>query len=209
MSDNGLLNNDVDSDLAGLVNVGKVRDSHGLKGELFVVTNLDKAPPWLAQFTEFTLEFKAPSEEGQHKSQLKHFTVKKTRPHKKGFIVKSDEINDRNESDSYKGAVFYIKKTYLETQSGEDIYLKEVEGFKVFDKGTSIGTIIGFSSNTAQDLLVVEEGDKQVEIPFVKSFVTEIDWKNKKIEMDLPEGLTGDLDTDDRDDGDEESDEEN
>lgn len=199
-----------ENDLAGLVSVGKVRDSHGLKGELFVVTNLDKAPPWLAQFTEFTLEFKAPSEEGKHESQLKVFSVKKTRPHKKGFIVKSDEINDRNESDSYKGAVFYIKKSYLETQAGEDIYLKEIEGFKVFDKGTSVGTIIGFSSNSAQDLLVVEAGDKEVEIPFVKAFVTEIDWKNKKIEMNLPEGLVGDTEATEPDDGDDdESDEEN
>lgn len=197
------------NDLDGLVNVGKVRDSHGLKGELFVVTNLDKAPPWLAQFTEFTLEFKAPSEEGKHENQLKSFSVKKTRPHKKGFIVKSDEINDRNESDVYKGAVFYIKKNYLETQSGEDIYLKEVEGFKVFDKGGLIGTIVGFSSNTAQDLLLVNVGEKEVEIPFVKAFVTEIDWENKKIEMDLPEGLVGTLEVAERDDGNDENNEEN
>jgi 16S rRNA processing protein RimM len=201
------------NNLAGLVSVGKVRDSHGLKGELFVVTNLDKAPPWLAQFTEFTLEFKAPSEEGTHENQTKKFSVKKTRPHKKGFIVKSDEINDRNESDIFKGAQFYIEEKYLESKAGEEVYLKEVEGFKVFDKDLLIGTIVGFSSNTAQDLLVVDAGnDNEIQIPFVKAFVSEIDWKNKKVKMDLPEGLTGEIEAvgeKDEADEDEQVDEEN
>lgn len=195
-------NNNVD--LKKFVSVGKVRDSHGLKGELFVVTNLDKAPPWLSEFSEFTLEYKAPNEDGKHESQLKSFTVVKARPHKKGFIVKSDEISDRNESDLYKGAVFYINKSHIETKPGEEVYLKEVEGFKVYDKGTLVGTIIGFSTNNAQDLLVVKASEKEVEIPFVKAFVAKLDSENKKIEMDLPEGL---VDFDDNEESDEDSEE--
>ncbi|MES2769331.1 MAG: ribosome maturation factor RimM [Bdellovibrionota bacterium] len=191
--------------LANFVSVGKVRDSHGLKGELYVVTNLDKAPPWLEQFSEFTLEYKAPNEEGKHENQLKSFSVKRTRPHKTGFIVKSDEINDRNESDLYKGAVFYIKKSYIETKSGEEVYLKEVEGFKVYDKGTLVGIIVGFSSNTIQDLLIVKTQSREVEIPFVKAFVVKMDAANKKIEMDLPEGLLEITGTEENDEGDEEN----
>jgi 16S rRNA processing protein RimM len=183
----------------GFVGVGKVRDSHGLKGELFVVTNLDKAPPWMSQFTEFTLEFKAPNTEGQHESQYKNFSVKKTRAHKKGFIVKSDEINDRNQSDIYKGAVFYIKKSYLESKEGEEVYLKEIEGFEVLDNGNSIGTVTGFSSNNIQDLLIVQNDHQTSEIPFVKAFIAKIDWENKKIEMNLPEGLVEDLDDEESD----------
>jgi 16S rRNA processing protein RimM len=174
-----------ESGLKGFVQVGKVRDSHGLKGELFVVTNLTKAPEWVEEFKEFILEFKMPDDEGKHIVKTQSFTVKKTRAHKKGFIVKADEINDRNESDIYKGAAFYIKKDHLETQEGEKIYLKEVEGFEVFDKGNRVGKVSGFSSNNAQDLLLIGE----IEIPFVPQFVSVIDWKNKKIEMDLPEGL--------------------
>ncbi len=191
--------------LANFVSVGKVRDSHGLKGELCVVTNLDKAPPWLEQFSEFTLEYKAPNEEGKHENQLKNFSVKRARPHKTGFIVKSDEINDRNESDLYKGAVFYIKKSYIETKAGEEVYLKEVEGFEIYDKGTLVGTIKGFSSNTVQDLLIVETKNREVEIPFVKAFVVKMDAENKRIEMDLPEGLLEITGTEENDEGDKEN----
>lgn len=181
--------------LEGYVSVGKVRDSHGLKGELFVVTNLDEAPPWVSEITEFVLKYQAPNEDGKHQLQIKKFSIKKTRPHKKGFIVKSDEINDRNESDLYKGAMFLINESYLESKEGELLYLKEVENFKVYDSGSLVGTIVRFSSNNAQDLLVVEREDgSEVEIPFVQSFVKKVDTQNKKVEMTLPEGLVHGLD---------------
>ena len=180
--------------LDGFVVVGKVRDSHGLKGELFVVTNLDEPPPWVSEFTEFVLEYQSQNEKGKHETVVQKFSVKKTRPHKKGFIVKSDEIEDRNASDIFKGAVFYIPSTHLQTQTGESIYLKEIENFKVYDKDKLVGTIAKFSTNNAQDLLVVRRDDEsEVEIPFVQAFVIKIDPENKKLDMDLPEGLVGGL----------------
>lgn len=191
--------------LSGFVNVGRVRDSHGLKGELFVVTNLEVTPPWVTQFQEFILEYKAPGEDGKHVSETKSFTVKKTRPHKKGFIVKAPEINDRNESDLYKGAVFYIKESHLQSNQGEEVYLREVEGFEVFDGDVLIGKIIGFSTNNAQDLLVVASGDTDIEIPFVQAFVKTIDKENKKVLMNLPEGLVALDDLEASDEGDEEN----
>jgi len=81
-----------------------------------------------------------------------------------------------------------------------------VKGFKVYDKGTLVGKIIGFSSNNAQDLLIVETSNKEVEIPFVQAFVVKMDSKNKKIEMDLPEGL---VEFSDDEKSDEDSSEEN
>ncbi len=191
--------------LDGFVNVGRVRDSHGLKGELFVVTNLEETPPWVTQFGEFVLEYKAPGEDGKHTSQTKSFHVKKTRPHKKGFIVKTVEINDRNESDIYKGAVFYIKESYLQSAEGEEVYLREVEGFEVYDGEQLVGKIIGFSTNNAQDLLVVASGDTDIEIPFVQAFVKDIDKENQKVIMELPEGLRAIDELEASDEGDEEN----
>lgn len=177
------------SSLENQVVVGKVRDSHGLKGELFVVTNLTPPPSWIEELKEFTLLVQIPIENGKHEEQIKKFEVKKIRPHKTGFIVKADQIDDRNTSDSYKGAVFYIEKSYLDSQKGEGIYLQEVKGFMLFDKEIKIGIISGFSTNNAQDLLQTEYQGHSVSIPFVQQYVIKIDWENKKIILDLPEGL--------------------
>ena len=52
-----------------------------------------------------------------------------------------------------------------------------------------------FSSNGVQDLLVIEKREekekayKRYEVPFVEDFIEKIDFKEKKIFMNLPEGL--------------------
>lgn len=177
-------------DVEDMVSVGKVRDSHGLKGELFVVTNLDQQPPWLNKLTMFSLKFQNPTEEGKHQPVVRVLTVKKIRPHKKGFIVKSEEINDRNESDLCKGALFYIDKALVTSTKGEKIYLTEIKDFLVFDGEKELGPIVSFSTNNAQDLLVIRtNGGVEIEIPFVEKLVKKIDWDHKHVVMELPEGL--------------------
>lgn len=189
--------------LSGMVQVGKVRDSHGLKGELFVVTSLDVAPAWVEQFTNFTLVYQNPTEKGKHEEVSKSFSVKKTRPHKKGFIVKTDEIENRNESDLYIGAAFYIDEKYTTAQKGDGLYLREVKGFTVVANQETVGKINAFSSNGAQDLLVVQSEQGTVEIPFIPNFVEKINFEEKTVYMNLPSGLL-DLDPnelpDDKDD---------
>ncbi len=186
-----------------MVQVGKVRDSHGLKGELFVVTSLEKPPVWVQEFSKFTLVYQNPTEKGKHEEKTKTFEVKKTRPHKKGFIVKCDEISDRNESDLYIGAAFYIDESHLQSEKGDKLFLREVKGCKVYSDQTEIGSIVSFGTNGAQDLLVVETSKGLVEIPFVQNFIEKLDLENQKIHMKLPSGLL-DLDPneapDDQDD---------
>jgi 16S rRNA processing protein RimM len=52
-----------------------------------------------------------------------------------------------------------------------------------------VGFVKEFSSNTVQDLLVVQNKDSVFEIPFVKDFVVKIDFDQRTILMNLPEGL--------------------
>lgn len=176
-------------DTSGMVQVGKVRDSHGLRGELFIITSLEQTPPWVAQINEFVLVYQSPNEGGKHEERFKKFKVKKTREHKKGFIVKTEELSTRNESDSFIGAAFYIDKTYVTAQEGEGLYLREVKGCDVYLGATCIGSITGFSSNGAQDLLVIKMAQKTIEVPFVQQFVERLDLPGKKVFMSFPEDL--------------------
>ena len=51
--------------------------------------------------------------------------------------------------------------------------------------------MIQFSTNGQQDLLVLDQAvnNQNIEIPFIKQFVINVDYVTKKIMMDLPEGL--------------------
>ena len=169
------------------VRVGKIKDAHGIRGELFVVLFSGEAE-WLDDLETLRLV----NDNGD--ADPKNFAVKSARFHKNGFIVKSPDIKDRNMAETLKGRLLEIPESFLVSEPGETLFLREVLGFTVVTEANGeVGKIEAFSSNVAQDLLVVKSKTKNetYEIPFVKAFVKNIDYDAKKIEMELPYGLLG------------------
>ena len=162
--------------------VGKVREAHGLKGDLYVLV-FSGDITWAKRMKTFGLKAKDSDE-------IKTFTVERTKPFKKGIIVKAAEIADRTAAEGIEHLEFFIDEDLLVSKPGETIYLSEIKNFKLKNpEQTVLGEIVGFSSNGVQDLLVVDDGSKKVEIPFVDAFIKKIDFKHQAVVMDLPEGL--------------------
>lgn len=179
--------------------VGRVKDAHGLKGELWVVLFAGQAD-WLQSLKDeglFRLS-KKESLASVELSELKSFALKGARAHKNGVILQSPEIKDRTAAEAFKGFFLTIPEAFLVAEDGESYFLSEIEGFRVLEDKREIGTIVGFSHNGAQDLLQVSlvkgtrDGVKAkdiIEIPFVEEFVFEVDDEEQVIHVDLPEGL--------------------
>ena len=73
---------------------------------------------------------------------------------------------------------------------GNQFYFHEVIDFEVEDKRLGIvGKIVSINDTSAQPLFEVLHGDVEILIPMIDHFLVEIDRKNKKVKMDLPEGL--------------------
>jgi len=162
--------------------VGKVREAHGLKGDLYVVIFSGEIS-WAKRMKTFALKDK-------NSEDMTTFTVERTKPFKKGLIVKAAEIADRTAAEGIEHMEFFIEDELMVSKPGETIFLKEILNFKLKDtEQNTLGEIIGFSSNGAQDLLVVSYGSKNAEIPFVDEFIKKIDFKHQTVVMDLPEGL--------------------
>jgi 16S rRNA processing protein RimM len=169
-----------------MVKVGKVKDAHGLKGDL-VVLIFSRDVSWLSNLTQFAL---LPSHlEGSE--QWKYFKLESAKPYKEGLRLKPEGVVDRTQAEALKGSLFYIPAELLESEEGEPIYLSEIEGFAIVNPaGEKLGVIVGFTSNRAQDLLVVEKSSGgQAEIPFVEDFIVEIKFEDGVICMELPEGI--------------------
>lgn len=172
-----------DKDSSNLKLVGKIKDAHGIKGELYVLI-FSKDTSWHKELKTFVIA------KDESRSGSRALTIEKAKPHKDGLIIKTKEINDRNQSEAIKGQLFFISEDLLSSDDGETIYLSEIEGFEVqAEDGAVIGEIEGFSTNNIQDLLVVNTGKKTVEIPFVEAFIVDIDYEAEVIVMDLPPGL--------------------
>ena len=162
--------------------IGKVREAHGLKGDLYVLI-FSGDVSWAKRMKKFSLK-------GKDSDQLETFEVERTKPFKKGVIVKAKEIADRTAAEGWEHFEFYIEEDLLTSKPGETIFLSEIKNFKLKNpEQTVLGEIVGFSSNGVQDLLVVEANGKKVEVPFVDDFIKKIDFKHQAVVMDLPEGL--------------------
>jgi 16S rRNA processing protein RimM len=163
------------------VKIGKIFDAHGIKGEVSVfVFSGDLS--WLSKLK--TIYF-------QKKSGFEAHQVVKKRPHKQGFICLLENFTDRNKAEEYARHEVWVDADLFVSNEGESIYLNEILGFEVVDANLgSLGKVDSFSSNGVQDLIMIERVDqKPIEIPFIKEFVTKLDFKEKKIKMNLPEGL--------------------
>ena len=164
--------------------MGKIKDAHGLRGELFVLL-FAKEAPWLASLKRVAL---ASSDAGPFQS----FDVAGAQVHKEGLILRLKGLHDRTQAEALRGLLFYIPAELLISHDGDTIFLREIEDFQVTNRGEFFGRICGFSSNGPQDLLIVEKEGRKTEIPFVEAFLLEIDFSAKTVRMDLPEGLWGD-----------------
>lgn len=162
--------------------VGKIKDAQGLKGEIFAII-FSKETSWKSKIKEIFLS------ETEEVSKAQQFEVTQTRAHKDGLVLKLKGIEDRNQSESLKGRFLFISSEFFTSKKGETIYLNEIEGFVVFDGENKMGQIVGFSSNGAQDLLVVLYNEKKFEVPFVEAFLVNIDFTEKQVHMKLPPGL--------------------
>jgi 16S rRNA processing protein RimM len=162
--------------------VGKLLRAHSLQGELFLFLFSGTAD-WYNPEMEIgtaTLPEMEPHE---------FYKIMSLKKHKDGFIIKLGGIWDRDQSERLSKKFVFIHKNYLESKRGELPFLHEFLNFVVFDKNKAVGRVTGFSSNGAQDLLVVTQSEKSFEIPLVDAFILEINYQSKTIHFDLPEGL--------------------
>jgi 16S rRNA processing protein RimM len=161
---------------------GKVKEAHGLRGELYILI-FSGDISWLKRLQHFELRAKGAAEG-------KTYPVEKVKPFKKGFILKTPEINDRNQAEAIQGQGFLVPEDFFVSKPGETIFLKEILDFMVKNVAQEdIGPIQGFSSNGSQDLLVIRTAKGLAEVPFVEAFIKKIDFKHRTVVMDLPEGL--------------------
>lgn len=184
----------MNNDLSGLKKIGKVKSAHGIKGELFLISFASEYS-WRNRLTEVHL-YQTCSPSLLSESEVKIcLPLQSQRLHKNGLIVSSPLINNRNQAEELKGYEWYIPEEFLISQPGENIFLSEIKGFEIKNSSQDhVGTIVGFSSNGAQDLLVVNEDKSQshqepILIPLVPEFLEAILYSQKTIIMNLPLGL--------------------
>jgi 16S rRNA processing protein RimM len=105
--------------------------------------------------------------------------------------IKFEDVNDEKIASHYKNLNIFlprklVKITEKEHASSWDFFI----GYTVLDQhGANLGTITEIDEATINVLFKVEDGENEWLIPATKDFITEIDEKNNRLVMSLPEGL--------------------
>jgi len=176
------------SAIVDFVKVGRVHSTQGLKGEIFIQI-FSGETCWLSDLESLYL-----SEETSNHPE-KELKIKKRRLHKKkglsGFVVQVEGGLKIEDVEPLVGQTLYLPESFLVSAPGENIFLREIQGFKILDASRGfVGTVRGFSDNGAQDLVLIKAQDQQdFEVPLVEPILISIDFELEQIKMDIPLGL--------------------
>lgn len=167
-------------DLPERVAVGRVLRPHGVRGEV-VVEVLSDVPERLAPGGEVIAV-------GSGRSR-RVVVVASHRPHKSGALVRFEGIEDREGAEELRDALLEVDRTQVPAAPPGTYYWYELLGCRVRAGGDDLGEVTDLVEDGGGLLLVVSDGERQVPIPFVRSFLKQVDVERGRIELDLPPGL--------------------
>ncbi|GEC73694.1 16S rRNA processing protein RimM [Flavobacterium flevense] len=161
--------------------LGKIAKKFSFKGEVLIYLDTDE--PELYENLESVFV-----ERNKH---LVPFFIENSSLHKNDFLrVHFEDINTEDDADALIGSEIYLPLNMLPKLSGNKFYFHEVIGFEIEDKRLGfVGEIQSINDTTAQPLFEVLKDGAEILIPMIDHFLVKVDRENKKIIMDLPEGL--------------------
>ncbi|ANK37508.1 MULTISPECIES: ribosome maturation factor RimM [Staphylococcus] len=163
------------------VEVGKIVNTHGIKGEVKIKSNSDFTDKRFqpGEIVEIARKDKAPLE----------FKIASYRMHKGLHMLTFEGINNINDIEYLKGETLLQERDHEEIELGEhEFYYSDIIGCTVFNEDTPIGRVIEIFETGANDVWVVK-GDKEYLIPYIADVVKEIDVEGRRIQITPMEGL--------------------
>lgn len=159
--------------------IGKIVNTHGIKGEVKVYPYTDDIDN-LSKIKEVYFDEKL---NDKHK-------VKSCKIQKNMLIMKLEGINIVEEAAKLKDTNLYIIKEDISDME-DTYYVEDLIGMDVIDeKNVVIGTITYVFNTGANDVYEIKSSDNnEIYIPAIKDVVKKVDVKNKKMYIEMMEGL--------------------
>ena len=159
--------------------VGKLTNTHGIKGEM-------KLELWCDDI-DYIKQFKTLYLDGNGKEAL---TLVSARPQKNNAIVKFAEIASIDEAEGYKGKVLYGNRDDAVIDEGAT-YIQDIIGCYVVNADTEeeYGKVVDVLNYGASDILEIESWGKHKYIPMIPDIIKEINTEYQVIRILPMKGL--------------------
>jgi 16S rRNA processing protein RimM len=161
--------------------LGKIAKKFSFKGEVLIYLDTDEPEEYQDMESVF-VEFN---------NNLVPYFILNSSLHKNDFLrVKFEDVDSEEEADAIMGNAIYLPLKMLPKLTGNKFYYHEVIGFEIEDKRLGVfGIIQSINDSSAQPLFEVLNDAIEILVPMIDQFLVKIDRDNKKVIMDLPEGL--------------------
>jgi len=160
--------------------LGKIIRKHGLSGDVVLKMDTDQ-PELYTKMESMFIEIDG---------LLVPYFVGRISPYKGDSLILSIKNSDDILVNKIIGKFVYQPLSSLPKLSGKNFYYHEILGFEVKDLfDTSYGIICRVNDQTPQHYFVLTLDEKEVIIPIVKEWISNVDRTEKIIKMQLPDGL--------------------
>ncbi len=162
---------------SNLLWIGKLVNTHGVKGEVRILSDTDTPEITFAVGNTLTYDYNG---------SIGELTIKTMRPHKQFILLTFEGINNINDIEYLKGSKIYCEREELD--DGE-YYLRDLIGLSLYDQNNKLlGEIIDIVDQGPYENLIVKlVNEKTTNIPMVDEF--EVNYDGEKVSVNLPEGF--------------------
>ncbi|MCD7873249.1 MAG: ribosome maturation factor RimM [Clostridiales bacterium] len=159
--------------------VGKIVNTHGLKGEVKFELWCDDIN-YLSQFKTLYLDA----------SGIESLSLISVRPQKNSAILKFSEIDSIDKAEKYKNRVLFGNRNDAKIKKGSE-YIQDIIGCIVLNEKTdeNYGVVEDVCNFGASDILDVNKGGNHTYIPVIPDIVLKIDTKGRFIKIKPMKGL--------------------
>ena len=161
--------------------LGKIVKKYSFKGELLVKLDTDDPSIYTKMESVFIDKNK----------NLIPFFIERSSLHKSTLLrVKFEDIDSEEDADKLLKSELYLPLEFLPQLTGNKFYYHEIFGFEAEDLSFGlIGIIKGVNDNTNQAILEIDRNGSEILIPLIDDFIKSVDRAQKKIILEVPEGL--------------------
>lgn len=168
--------------------VGRLVKAHGLKGALKVEMYTDDPDRRFTPGAVFTLQ--VPTTSDWHGKTLALTELRWYNGQPVGFF---EGVADRTAAESLVKAILWIDQDAEEEPEEDAWYDFQLVGLRAQRDGEEVGRIVRVEHFPAQDLLVIDTGEREVLVPFVSAIVPAVDIAAGIVTITPPPGLLEEL----------------
>ena len=161
--------------------IGKIVNTHGIKGEVKVMSETDFKSDRYHKNNKTYIDF------NNEKIFVKIISF---RSHKGFDLLTFEGLDDINLVEKYKGFSLYSENKKPKDLKKNEYHEIDLIGLEICQNNVIVGVINSIKTYPQCDYLEIKKNDGEMKlVPFLKEFVLDVDIQNKKVTIIEMEGL--------------------